>query len=223
MEKAKNLKVLVVEDDALALENTVEFLEDFFEQIYVAKDAFEATKIYNQNQLDIIITDINMPKLSGLEFISNIRKKDKKVQIIVLSAYSNKEYLFKAIELGLVKYLVKPIEYKAFKEALELCIESIAKDYSNIITLSNGYIFDTYNKTLVLNDEIIKLRTKELALLALLVKNKNRYVTYDEIEHLIWTDSVMTKDALKTLVKNLKSKITNNIINLSGTGYKLEF
>lgn len=223
MQKEQNIKVLVVEDDEVARENSIEFLEEYFFHIYSAKDAFEAHKIYKQIKPEIIITDIQMPRLNGLEFIREIRKKDKKVQVIVLSAFCDKEYLFKAIELSLVKYLVKPIDDKEFEKALELCIEFIKNDSSNIINLGEAYIFDMYNKTLVLNGEIIKLRTKELALLELLLKHKNRYVSYEEIEQSIWYDSVMTKDALKTLVKNLKVKLPKNSIeNLSGTGYKIE-
>ena len=114
---------------------------------------------------------------------------------------------------------------KSLMKQLNLCINNINHDdkTSNIIHISDDTIFDTYNKTLVKNGEIIKLRTKELDLLTLLIKNKTRFVTYIEMENEIWIDSVMTKDALKTVIKNLKSKLPeNSISNLSGTGYKIE-
>ncbi|MGK0256519.1 MAG: two-component system response regulator VanR, partial [Arcobacteraceae bacterium] len=135
------------------------------------------------------------------------------------------EYLFRAIELKLIKYLIKPINEKEFEEAINLCIENIntTEDFSNIITISEDTIYDMYNKTLVKNGELIKLRTKELDLLSLLIKNKTRFVTYQEMENEIWIDSVMTKDALKTVIKNLKAKLPHDSIsNLSGTGYKIE-
>ena len=76
---------------------------------------------------------------------------------------------------------------------------------------------------MVKNGELVKLRTKELDLLTLLIKNKTRFVTYIEIENEVWVDAAMTKDALKTVIKNLKSKLPqNSIANLSGTGYKIE-
>jgi DNA-binding response OmpR family regulator len=219
----KKIKVLYVEDDDIARENGLEYLENYFENLYEASDALSALKLYGEIKPEIIITDIQMPKLNGLEFIKNIRKKDKKTQVIVLSAYSNKDYLFSAIELGLVKYLIKPIKEKEFEEALSLCIKHIENDDSNIIHLSENFTFDLYNKTLINDGELIKLRAKELELLFLLLSNKNRYVTYKEIENFVWKDSVMTKDALKTLMKNLKTKIPKNIIkNLSGSGYKID-
>ena len=219
----KNLKVLYVEDDEIARENGLEYLENYFEHIYEAENALIALKLYEEHKPDIIITDIQMPKLDGLEFVKRIRKKDKKCQIIVMTAFSDSEYLFKAIELGLVKYLVKPVKESEFDEALKLCIESIDSERSNIVAFSNEVEYDYYNQTLVSNGEIVKLRTKEIQLLNLLVKHKTRYVTYYEIENYVWQESAMSKDALKTLIKNLKSKLPKeSISNLTGTGYKLE-
>ena len=219
----KNIKILYVEDDEIARENGVEYLQNFFEQIYEASDAIKALQLYEKYQPDIIITDIQMPKLNGLEFVKKIRQKDKKTQIIIITAFCDRDYLLKAIELGLVKYLVKPVKEKEFEEALFLCVNSLQEDNSNIIKLDDNSYFDTFNKNLVIKNEIIKLRTKEILFLELLIKNKNRYVSYEEIENYVWSDSVMTKDALKTLVKNLKTKIPKDLImNLTNSGYKID-
>lgn len=219
----KNIKILYVEDDEIARENGVEYLQNFFEQIYEAGDAIVALQLYEKYQPDIIITDIQMPKLNGLEFVKKIRQKDKKTQIIIITAFCDKDYLLKAIELGLVKYLVKPVKEKEFEEALFLCVNSLQEDNSNIVKLDVDSYFDTFNKNLVIKDEIIKLRAKEILFLELLIKNKNRYVSYEEIENYVWVDSVMTKDALKTLVKNLKTKIPKDLImNLTNSGYKID-
>ena len=126
----RDIKVLYVEDDDVARENGIEYLENYFEYIYEACDALSALRLYEKHQPHLIITDIQMPKLNGLEFIQRIRKKDKKVQVIVISAFSHKDYLFKAIELQLVKYLIKPVKEHEFEEALKLCIESIKNDSS---------------------------------------------------------------------------------------------
>ena len=220
--KYKNIKILYVEDDEIARENGIEYLENYFEHIYEASDAIKALQLYEKHKPDIIITDIQMPKLNGLEFVKRIRQKDKKTQVIVITAFCDKSYLLKAIELQLVKYLVKPVNEKEFEEALFLCINALKSDETNIIKLDEKTYFDTYNKNLVINDEIVKLRTKELEFLLLLIKNKNRYVSYEEIENYVWENSVMTKDALKTLVKNIKTKIPKDLIlNLSNSGYKI--
>jgi two-component system, OmpR family, response regulator VanR len=218
----KNIKILYVEDDEIARENGIEYLENYFELIYDASDAIKALQLYEKYKPDIIITDIQMPKLNGLEFVKRIRQKDKKTQIIIITAFCDRDYLFKAIELQLVKYLVKPVREKEFEEALFLCINSLENDESNIVRLDDSTYFDTFNKNLISNDEIIKLRAKELVFLELLIKNKNRYVSYEEIENYVWNDNVMTKVALKTIVKNIKIKIPKDLIqNLTNSGYKI--
>lgn len=121
-----------------------------------------------------------------------------------------------------MKYLIKPVNEKDFEEALMLCLNSLKEDSSNIVKFDEDSYFDIFNKTFVVKNEIIKLRAKEVLFLELLIKNKNRYVTYEEIESYVWFDSVMTKDALKTLVKNIKIKISKDIIdNLTNVGYKI--
>jgi len=217
------LSVLYVEDDAVARENGIEYLENFFNIIYDAPDAIMALELYHKYNPSIIITDIQMPRLNGLEFVEQIRQKDQKTQIIITTAFSDKKYLLKAIELKLVKYLIKPISEKEFDKALQICIETLKENSTNIISITTNIYFDTFNNTLVKNGDIIKLRTKEIVLLSLLIKNKNRYVTYNEIENHVWEDTVMTKDALKTVIKNIKSKVSKDLIsNLSGTGYRIE-
>ena len=218
----KNIKILYVEDDEIARENGIEYLENYFELIYDASDAIKALQLYEKYKPNIIITDIQMPKLNGLEFVKRIRQKDKKTQIIIITAFCDKDYLMKAIELQLVKYLVKPVREKEFEEALFLCVDSLENDESNIVKLDNHTYFDTFNKNLISNNEIVKLRVKELVFLELLIKNKNRYVSYEEIENYVWNDNVMTKDAIKTLVKNIKTKIPKDLIlNLTNSGYKI--
>lgn len=218
----ENIKLLYVEDDEIARENAVEYLENYFNTIYEASNAIDALKLYKEHKPNIIISDISMPKLNGLEFVKEIRKTDKKTQIILVTAFCTKEYLLEAIELGLVKYLVKPVEENSLKEALNLCLEAICEDNSNLIEISKDIIFDSFNKNLKIDDELIKLRAKEILFLELLIKNKNRVVSYEEIESYVWHDSVMTKDALKTLVKNIKSKLPKDIIeNLASVGYKI--
>jgi len=220
--KNSKVKILYVEDDDITRENGIEYLEDYFENIYESKNGLDALKKFEEINPHIIITDIQMPKIDGLEFVKKVREKSKDVQIIIITAYCHKEYLLKAIELQLIKYLMKPIKEHELKEALNLCINNLENNKTNIIKLNEYSSFDKYNHTLFVNNEVIKLRAKEIDLLLLLLDNKNRYVSYEEIENYVWKEFPMTKDALKTLVKYLKQKISKEIIsNLTGVGYKI--
>ncbi|WP_228256647.1 response regulator [Malaciobacter molluscorum] len=217
------MKILYVEDDEIARVNAVEFLEDYFENIYSAKDGLEALSLYEKFHPDIIITDIQMPKINGLEFIKKVRKNDLNTQIIIISAYSTKDYLLQAVELRLIKYLIKPIKFDELLKVIEESKEFLQNNNSNIINFCDNLTFDMFNKVVKRDNTLIKITMKELLLLELLLKNKNRYVTYQEIENYVWADDMMSKDALKSLIKRLKNTLECECINnLSGYGYKID-
>lgn len=221
--KYQNIKILFVEDDEIARENAVEYLSQIFGEVLQASNGLEAYALYTQHHPQIIVTDIMMPKINGLELVERIRQHDKTTQIIITTAFSTKEYLLRAIELQLIKYLIKPVTQHQLDEALELCCTMLNKPQSNVVALGSECFFDAYNKTLLYQGEVLKLRSKEILLLELLLKNHTRYVTYEEIENVVWSQTSMSKDALKTLIRDLKAKLPLNVLkNLSGTGYKLD-
>jgi len=222
IQKRYNLSLLYVEDDPFILQNAKEFLNDLFLEVYGAKDGKEALDIYHEKKPDIIITDIDMPHLSGLELCEKIRKDDDTTPIIITTAFANQEYLLKAIELNLVKYLIKPIQEDDLLEALKSATHKLNKKEKSIITLADDLYFDTFNYTLKSYDELIKLSSNEIAFLNLLLKNKHRIISYKEIENFVWDGEYMSEDALKSLVKSLRKKTTKELIqNHSKIGYRI--
>jgi len=195
---------------------------DYFIQIYEASDGKEALEIYHDKKPDIIITDIEMPNMNGLELCTQIRKNDDKTPVIISTAYTTTEYLLKAVGLNLVKYLVKPIEEKSLFEALTLCFEKIESQNPSIVQLNRKYQYDTFNHTLINGNELIKLTTSQAKLLDILIKNRNRVVSYIEIENYIWYDKAMSNDALRCLVRDVRKIIDKDLIeNISKFGYKI--
>jgi len=108
------LNLLYVEDDKNARVSTVIIFEEFFEHIVVAVDGKDGIEKFQQNDIDIIITDINMPNLNGLEMIDEIRKFNLNVPILVLSAYNESNLFMDSIKLGVEGYLLKPIDIDQF-------------------------------------------------------------------------------------------------------------
>ena len=132
-----NLTLLYVEDDEIIRENAVEYLCDYFKEVYQAKDGLEALEVYGAKKPDIIITDIKMPRLDGLAMAKKIRREDKKTPIVITTAFTDTEYLMEAVELQLIKYIVKPITSKKLTEALTLIsehlhIDSIPVSYTHL-------------------------------------------------------------------------------------------
>jgi len=219
-EEYKNIKILYVDDEQFIRENALEYLSRHFDNVYEAKDAFEALEIHKNIKPDIIITDINMPKLNGIELTKMIRKEDKKVQIIIATAFTDTQYLLDAIELQLVKYLIKPILDLKLISAINDCIKILKDDSSNIRLIHKNVSFDIFNKTLLFDQRVVKLTKNEILFLEILCTNANRAVTYREIENYVWRENSMTSDALRSLVRALRRKLPEDCINnLSGIGY----
>ncbi|MBN2826033.1 MAG: response regulator [Campylobacterales bacterium] len=118
-EIAKELQLLYVEDnESVRLTNT-DLFGNFFNRIDVATNGLEGLEKFTQNRYDIIITDINMPKMNGIEMIERIRKIDKEVAILIVSAYSDIEYLIHSIKVGIQGYVVKPTSIEQLVDALQ--------------------------------------------------------------------------------------------------------
>lgn len=218
----KNIKILFVEDEENIRLNAISYLKRLFDEVYEAKDADEAFEIIKYKKPHIIITDINMPKINGLEMVRKIRQKDLNTKIIVLSAYTKTDYLLDAVELGLEKYLVKPIRHETIFPILNNCVTKIKKRDKNIKLLSEDCYFDVLNKSLYKNDEIIKLTNKESDFLALLCENSNNLVTYDTIAAIVWNDTFMSEDAIRSVARKVRKKLPENSLqNFSKVGYKI--
>ncbi len=110
IEYSQNLKLLYVEDNVDAREMTTMILEDFFDTIIVAKDGEDGYQKFKENDVDLIITDINMPKMNGIVMSEKIRALDSEVPIIVLSAHNEDNFFLESIKIGINGYLLKPID-----------------------------------------------------------------------------------------------------------------
>jgi response regulator RpfG family c-di-GMP phosphodiesterase len=125
--KTTDMSILYVEDDDVIRENMLGFLNRRFDQVLLAENGAEGLDLYRENTPDIIMTDIKMPIMDGLEMTRAILKDNDKAAIIVTSAYNEAKYLFGAIELGISHYLLKPLERDKLDATLQHCIESVQK------------------------------------------------------------------------------------------------
>ncbi len=125
IEYASELKLLYVEDNQEARESTTIILEEFFNNIQIAVNGEDGFEQFKANDIDLIITDINMPKLNGLDMISKIRDIDKNIPILVLSAYNESGFFIDSIKLGVEGYLLKPIDIDQFLTVLSKVVEKL--------------------------------------------------------------------------------------------------
>ncbi|MAC83305.1 response regulator transcription factor [Arcobacter roscoffensis] len=222
MEKFKEYTILYVEDDEGVRTVNSRFLTRMFYKLYEAENGEEGFELYKKHQPDIILTDINMPKLNGIELAKKIRQTDKTTKIIISTAFSDKDYLLEAIELNLEKYIIKPLTSRNLLPALTKAIETLEKTKEKKIYLDENFYFDNTTSLFYVDEKALDLTKKELLFLKLLVTNKNRVVNYEEIEQYVWEDEPMSLNSLRTSIGFLRKKIPFNCIkNISNMGYKL--
>lgn len=222
----KNYTILFADDEKEIRDNFTFFLETFFKKVYVACDGEEAYSLYEKFNPDAIILDINMPILDGLETAKKIREIDIKTPIVMLTAHTDKDRLLRAIELNLLKYIVKPINRKESKELLEVLAKRIPQEKKHLIFLDNNLIWnDDEDVLLDENKNEIKLRAKEKEFLKILIKNKNKNVSFDEIFCYIWQDEIPEynmSNRIKTIAKDLRKKLPEDTIkSIYGFGFKI--
>ncbi len=220
LNQLSGFNLLYVEDEVGIQKNIHEILDCMFKNIYLANDGEQAYRIYEKEKPDLIITDIQMPKLNGIELTKRIRKTDSKVRIIITSAHTDLNYMLDAAELHLVKYIVKPITEAKLTEALQSFVESY--EGAKVYNLTHSWIYDESKSLIRGPEEEFVLTKKENAFLKLLVIKK-RLITYEEIENILWDDNtVMTQNALRLFIKNFRKKLPDNTLkNVQGTGYRL--
>jgi diguanylate cyclase (GGDEF)-like protein len=147
----KTLKVLYVEDNSKSRESLLLLIGNFFDDIVIAKDGQEGLEKFNQEKFDLIISDIRMPVMNGIEMRKNIRENNHKynIPIIITTAHNESDILLECIKLNIHGFLLKPINLKQLEKVIRNVCEKIYYQKKSL----------EYEQTL---EQLVKDRTKEL-------------------------------------------------------------
>lgn len=221
-------RILVVDDEEILLKGLKYSLEQEGYEIDTAIDGVEALEKALSNQYDLIILDLMLPKMDGLEVCKKIREKSI-VPIIILTAKGEDTSKVLGLEFGADDYLTKPfniLELKARIKAIFRRIEVIETSYNrNIITIDD-FTINTLGRKVFLRDKEINLTAKEFDLLLLLASNPGKVYSREELLEIIWGyeffGDVRTVDVH---IRRLREKIEENssnpkyILTKWGVGY----
>ena len=157
-ELSDGLTLLYVEDNEGLREKAFKLLKKLFVDVIYAVDGQEGYEKFKEFHPQIVISDIRMPKLDGLEMIKQIKQIDPSTKFIITSAFDDKEHLFKAIESGVFHYMKKPVKIDELADILIKCIHSISIEENS--SLFNGYMEDMLNY----QSDLLALMSKDKAL-----------------------------------------------------------
>ncbi|PBJ14520.1 response regulator transcription factor [Flavobacterium sp. ACN6] len=223
----KTFKILYAEDDETLAFLTKDNLEQNNYEVIHCSDGKSALEIFEEEDFDICIFDIMMPKMDGFDLAAAVRKIDLDIPIIFLSAKTLKEDRIKGLRLGADDYLVKPFSIEELLLKIEIFLKRSQKNIPALKTIYEvgKYQFDTKNFILFNDEEKVGLTQREAELLKLFLDHKNSVLKREQILTSLWgTDDYFMGRSLDVFISRLRKILANeegiSIENLHGIGFR---
>jgi two-component system, OmpR family, response regulator QseB len=223
-QKRGNMRVLLVEDDELLGDSIRSGLTQYQYTVDWVKNGLAAWSAIQTEHFDLVILDLNLPKLSGEEVLKNIRAKNMTIPVIILTAYDTMHERIKGFDSGADDYVTKPFNLE------ELCarIRAIRRRTSSTsqanTTITNGDIaLDLATRLVFKEGQMVELSRREFVLLQMLMENAGKVVSREQATQSMygWGYDI-DSNALEVHVHNLRKKLKcKNIVTIRGVGYML--
>lgn len=221
----KNFTLLYAEDDLEVRQEMSEYFGTYFKELHVTTNGKEALEIYRIHKPDVLLLDIYMPEMDGLELAKQIRQKDHKTKIVIMSAHSQEDLMLQAINSNINYYIIKPATVDKIKDMLDKISVDLIRDTKEILRFNVNIYYNLNTKQLLDGEEEVALSHKENRLLEILAKNNGRTVSMSDIMEYVWDDHMtdVSFESVKSQVSYLRKKLPNNVItNVYGIGYILK-
>ena len=208
------MKILLLEDDIMLNEAITQYLTSVGHAVKSVKDGNECLEILENERFDLLIFDINVPKVDGLTILEDLHNQKRMVP--------TKENISRAFDIGCHDYLKKPFHLKE----LNLRIDKILKTRQVPMShkrLSKSYSFDCESLTLYFNNEPQILPKRQLQIIELLTNNRSLVCNYDMFRDYVWNDDYIDNATIRAEVNRVKKVLKEDfIINIRGIGYMVE-
>ncbi|MBC5628699.1 response regulator transcription factor [Clostridium sp. NSJ-6] len=221
------MRLLLIEDEEDLINTLSRGLRKVGYAVDTATDGRDGLDLFYMNEYDLIILDLNLPSMDGLEILSKIREENQDCKILILSARSNYEQRIEGLDKGADDYLVKPFDFGELNARIRNLLRRSFTQQSTKLKYEN-IIIDMAKRTVYgENNENIDIRPKEFAILEYLIINRGRVISAEElIEHIWDNDESMFSNVIKVHLSNLRKKLNQHckeeiILNVRGVGYTI--
>lgn len=216
------MKVLLLEDDYSYRQSVKEYLESLGYDVDEACDGIEACDKIRDNIYHLLILDIKVPEISGHEVMKYAKSLNLKTPIMIMTSLIEINDMAIGYGLGCNEYLKKPFNLAELKFRVnELMRKYYARNDKNLIKIADKFDFDTVNKNLKFDENIINLSAKEIELVMFLLSYMGNYVSVDEIMSQVWESGADSAD-LRVHVSKIRAKTSDDfILSTRGLGYKI--
>lgn len=216
------MNLLVVEDDKMIREGICEFLSEFGYKTYQAEDGKQAISIFENNEINLAILDIQLPYINGLDVLKKIRETSD-IPAIMLTAFSNEEYKINAFTSLADGYIEKPFSLPVLKVRIESLIKKYYGNNETFNYKNTEVNFTSY--TAKINGKKVDVNAKELEILKYMIENEGQALTRMQIIDSVWkeTDEIPFDRVIDVYIKELRKKLELDcIVTIRNVGYKLE-
>lgn len=218
--------ILIVEDDHRLAESIFTHLKNAGYRCECAYDGQVAMKFFLNDTFHLVLLDINLPKINGLDLCKLIREKDKQVPILMITAFGDIDSKMESFDQGADDYLVKPFHLKELLAKVKVFLKRAEQaPVKEQIYQFSGLTIDPQKKIVIREGKEINLTPKEYGLLEYLVKNKNRVVSKDELARNLWDVNYgVTANTIEVYINFLRNKIDKGferklVLTKPGFGY----
>lgn len=222
------MKLLLVEDEKLLSKNLSKGLIKLGYAVDCAYDGEEALYMYDLNNYDLIILDLNLPKIDGMDVLNKIRTKDNEIKILILSARNTVDDKIIGLNSGSNDYLSKPFYFGELEARINNLIRR--KFSQEPVKLKCGNLTaDTSAKKVFINNDIVILTKKEYSILEYLLYNQEKITSAEElIEHIWDSETDLFSNSFKFHIHMLRKKLCDfehaacEIVTIRGLGYQIK-
>lgn len=221
-------KILIADDNADIITLLYPHFVNAKYEVTTASNGIIALNTFNSNHFDVVLLDIMMPKLNGLEVCEKIRSKSE-VPIVMITAKNTDEDVIEGLDIGADDYIVKPFSPRQVLAKVEAILRRLDIQVDEKIIKINGLYIDMNDFTVEINNQKVILTKKEAEILYLLAKNKNNIFSRAKLLDLLWgQDYFGDERTVDTHIKRLRNKTKQftdlkfSVTTVWGVGYKFE-
>ncbi|NQY54522.1 MAG: response regulator transcription factor [Campylobacteraceae bacterium] len=216
------MKILLLEDDIMLNEAITQYLESVGHNIKSVKDGDECLNLLENNNFDLLILDINVPKLDGLSILEKLHNEKRMVPTIFISALIDIEDITRAFDIGCHDYLKKPFHLKELTLRINKMLKTSQAPMQHK-RLSASYSYNNENSTLYFNNEAQILPKRQNQIVELLANNRSLICNYDMFRDYVWNDDFIDNATIRAEINRVKKVLKEDfIINIRGSGYMVK-
>jgi DNA-binding response OmpR family regulator len=216
------LKILLLEDEQMLSEAITEYLVSSGHQVTSYYDGSDALQALQKETFDLLILDINVPGIDGLELLEELHKQKIRPPAIYISALVDIEGISRAYDLGCYDYLKKPFHLKELALRIDKVMQSCTIPQSHL-RLSKSYAYDASTSTLMCDNVAQPLSKRQLQIIDLLARNRGRVIDFDQFRNYVWDEEYVDNATIRAEVSRLKKSLKEDFIqNIRALGYMID-